>query len=94
MRQHPVGTGPFKFGKYKPNEYIKVVRNPNYSKKGQPYLDRIEYTIIRNLSTAVLALVTSGSSCSADGSIGGSGVAISSLTRAILALQVALASNP
>ena len=38
--------------------------------------------------------VTSGSSCSVDGSMDGSGVAISSLARAILALQVALASNP
>ena len=57
MRQHPVGTGPFKFVEFKPNEYIKVARNPNYWKKGRPYLDGIEYTIIRNLSTAVLAFV-------------------------------------
>ena len=57
MRQHPVGTGPFKFGEFKPNEYIKVKRNPHYWKKGRPYLDGIEYTIIRNLSTAVLAFV-------------------------------------
>jgi peptide/nickel transport system substrate-binding protein len=57
MRQHPVGTGPFKFVEFKPNEYIKVVRNPDYWKKGRPYLDGIEYTIIRNLSTAVLAFV-------------------------------------
>jgi hypothetical protein len=35
-----------------------------------------------------------GASCSVDGSIDGGGVAISFLARAILALQVALASNP
>jgi peptide/nickel transport system substrate-binding protein len=57
MRQHPIGTGPFKFVEFKPNEYIKVARNPNYWKKDRPYLDGIEYTIIRNLSTAVLAFV-------------------------------------
>src|SRR5712675_1473908 len=57
MRQHPVGTGPFKFGEFKPNEYIKVTRNPDYWKKGRPYLYGIEYTIIRNLSTAILAFV-------------------------------------
>jgi len=57
MRQHPVGTGPFKFDEFKPNEYIKVRRNPDYWKKARPYLDGIEYTIIRNLSTAVLAFV-------------------------------------
>jgi len=56
MRQHPIGTGPFKFVEFKPNEYIKVTRNPDYWKKGRPYLDGIEYTIIRNLSTAILAL--------------------------------------
>ena len=30
MRQHPIGTGPFKFVEYKPNEDIKVARNPDY----------------------------------------------------------------
>ena len=39
MRQHPIGTGPFKFVEYKPNERIKVARNPDYWKKGRPYLD-------------------------------------------------------
>src|SRR6266849_5091178 len=57
MRSHPIGTGPFKFGEFKPNEYIKVMRNPDYWKKGRPYLEGIEYTIIRNLSTAVLGFV-------------------------------------
>jgi peptide/nickel transport system substrate-binding protein len=34
-----------------------VTRNPDYWKKTRPYLDGIEYTIIRNLSTATLAFV-------------------------------------
>src|ERR1700730_4111120 len=58
LRQHPIGTGPFKFVAFKPNEYIKVTRNPDYWKKGRPYLDGIAYTIIKNLSTAVLAFVS------------------------------------
>src|SRR5215831_1579453 len=57
MRQHPVGTGPFKLAEFKPNERITMTRNPDYWKKDWPYLDGIEYTIIRNLSTAVLAFV-------------------------------------
>src|SRR5215472_5503523 len=57
MRQHPIGTGPFKFVEFKPNERIRVTRNPDYWKAGLPYLDGIEYTIIRNLSTAILAFV-------------------------------------
>ena len=57
MRAHPIGTGPFKFVEFKPNESIKVTRNPDYWKKGRPYLDGIEYTIIKNVSTGVLAFI-------------------------------------
>jgi peptide/nickel transport system substrate-binding protein len=57
MRTHPIGTGPFKFVEYKPNQYIKLVRNPDYWKQGRPYLDGIEYTIIPNRSTAILAFI-------------------------------------
>ena len=57
MRTHPIGTGPFKFVEYKANIGIKVTRNPLYWKPGRPYLDGIEYTIIPNRSTAVLAFV-------------------------------------
>jgi peptide/nickel transport system substrate-binding protein len=57
MRQHPIGTGPFKFVEFKPNEYIKVARNPDYWKPGRPYLDGIEYRIVPNRSTAILAFI-------------------------------------
>jgi len=55
MRSHPIGTGPFKFVEFKPNELIKVTRNPDYWKPGRPYLDGIEYTIIREIATRNLA---------------------------------------
>src|SRR5205085_3979491 len=57
MRTHPIGTGPFKFVEFKPNESIKVTKNSEYWKPGRPYLDGIEYTIIKNLSTAMLAFI-------------------------------------
>ena len=57
MRQHPIGTGPFKFAEFKPNERITMTRNQDYWKPGQPYLDGIEFTIIREVSTANLAFV-------------------------------------
>ena len=57
MRQHPIGTGPFKFVEFKPNQSIKVERNPDYWKPGKPYLDGIEWTIIPNRSTAILAFI-------------------------------------
>src|SRR5712692_9465978 len=42
---------------YKPNESIKLVRNTQYWKPGRPYLDGIEWTIIPNRSTAILAFI-------------------------------------
>jgi len=57
MRQHPIGTGPFKFVEFKPNQLIAVTRNPDYWKPGHPYLDGIEWTIIKDLSTRTLAFV-------------------------------------
>jgi len=57
MRSQPIGTGPFKLVEFKPNEGIKVARNPDYWKKGRPYLDGIDYTIIKNPSTRVLAFI-------------------------------------
>jgi peptide/nickel transport system substrate-binding protein len=57
MRTHPIGTGPYKFVEFKQNESIKLARNENYWRKGLPYLDGIEFTIISNRATAVLAFV-------------------------------------
>src|ERR1700746_3467481 len=57
MRTHPIGTGPFKFVEFKANESIKLTKNTDYWKKGLPYLDGIEYTIIPNRSTAILAFI-------------------------------------
>ena len=57
MRQHPIGTGPFKFVEFKPNESIKVAKNPDYWKPGLPYLDGIEYTVSRNRSTVILSFI-------------------------------------
>jgi peptide/nickel transport system substrate-binding protein len=57
MRTKPVGTGPFKFVEYKRNEVIKLARNPDYWKKGRPYLDAIEVRIVPSRSTRILAFV-------------------------------------
>jgi peptide/nickel transport system substrate-binding protein len=59
MRQHPIGTGPFKFVEFKPNEHILVTRNPDYWKPGLPYLDGIEWVIIKNMSTRTLSFIAS-----------------------------------
>src|ERR1041385_7793819 len=58
MRQKPIGTGPFTFVEFKPNEYIKVVSTPDYWKKARPYLDGIEWTITSNQATGQLAFLS------------------------------------
>ena len=58
MRTKPLGTGPFRFVEFKRNEVIKLARNPDYWKKGRPYLDAIEVRIIASRSTRILAFVS------------------------------------
>ncbi len=44
-RTHVVGTGPFMLKEFKRDVSITWVKNPNYWRKGRPYLDGIEVTI-------------------------------------------------
>ena len=40
---HPVGTGPFVFQEWIPNDHFTATANPNYWRKGMPYLSQITY---------------------------------------------------
>jgi peptide/nickel transport system substrate-binding protein len=52
-----IGTGPYKMnGPYVPNSRISYVRNPDYWKKGLPYLDGINYQIITDEQARIAAL--------------------------------------
>lgn len=45
-KEHPVGTGPFKFESFEIDVHLKFVKNDNYWQPGKPYLDRIDmYTV-------------------------------------------------
>ena len=57
MRTKPIGTGPFKFVEYRLNESMRMERNPDYWKKGLPYLDAIVYQIVPNRATRMLGFV-------------------------------------
>jgi peptide/nickel transport system substrate-binding protein len=57
MRTKPIGTGPFRFVEYRLNESMKLERNPDYWKKGLPYLDGIEYRIVPNRATRMLGFI-------------------------------------
>ena len=54
--RRPVGTGPFKFREHRRGSYLIVERNPNYWKKGLPYLDRIVSKVFPNAAARIAAL--------------------------------------
>ena len=56
LPRHPVGTGPFTLAKWEQNNVIVLERNPQYFKPGLPYLDRIEYRIMKDGVTRAAAL--------------------------------------
>lgn len=53
--QTPIGTGPFKFKEWKKGSHIVLVRNPDYWKKGQPYLDEIVFRVIPDAASRAVA---------------------------------------
>ena len=55
--RHPIGTGPFKFDSWKTNEYIRLVRNPDYY-LGPPWLDSVVFRVLPDPLTLRLAFET------------------------------------
>ncbi|MGH8055783.1 MAG: ABC transporter substrate-binding protein, partial [Candidatus Entotheonellia bacterium] len=53
---HPTGTGPFKLARWESNQIIVLEKNPDYFKQGLPYLDRIEFKIMKDGITRATAL--------------------------------------
>jgi peptide/nickel transport system substrate-binding protein len=51
-----IGTGPFMLESYTPKIKSRLVRNPDYFRKGAPYFDAIETTIIEDPSTRIASL--------------------------------------
>jgi peptide/nickel transport system substrate-binding protein len=61
MRQHPTGTGAFKFESYTSGLSFTVVRNPDYWGTDEygnklPYLDKIEYICVSYIMTRMMSL--------------------------------------
>lgn len=61
----PIGTGPFKIVKYERGQHIIADRNPDYWRKGFPYLDRIVWKFIPDKAAAAVALETNSVDLSA-----------------------------
>jgi ABC-type transport system substrate-binding protein len=56
---NPVGTGPFIFQEWVPNDHFTATKNPNYWRTGMPYLDSITYRPIPD-ADQILASLNSG----------------------------------
>lgn len=52
----PIGTGPFAFVSYKPQEGLVLKKNADYWQQGLPYLDEVTFKIITSGDTALMEL--------------------------------------
>ena len=52
----PVGTGPFKYVEYVPNQHLILERNPDYWQEGLPYLDSDVFRIMSDPNSRFAAL--------------------------------------
>jgi len=56
LRNHPVGTGPFRFVEWVPDSHIKLKRFDDYFLKGQPYLDEVVFKVMPDPAAKLAAL--------------------------------------
>ncbi|MGA2605510.1 MAG: ABC transporter substrate-binding protein [Verrucomicrobiia bacterium] len=56
-QRHPVGTGPFRFVEWVPNERIVLDANPDYW-DGKPQIDRLIFKVVPDSSTRLIQLQT------------------------------------
>jgi peptide/nickel transport system substrate-binding protein len=59
FKTRAVGSGPFKLKNYVRGSYVEMERNPDYWKKGLPYLDGLTYFVITDTSARTTALRSS-----------------------------------
>jgi ABC-type transport system substrate-binding protein len=56
----PIGTGPFIYSQWQPNEFFTATRNPNYWRTGLPYLDSITFKPIPDTTARESTLRSGG----------------------------------
>jgi peptide/nickel transport system substrate-binding protein len=57
-RKNANGTGPYRLKRIQRGSFIEMERNPNYWKKGLPYLDGIKYFMIKDTSARAKSVRT------------------------------------
>jgi peptide/nickel transport system substrate-binding protein len=58
LNANPIGSGPFKFVSYEPRQAILFEKNPDYFEKGKPYVDKMEYRIIPDITALTNAVIS------------------------------------
>jgi ABC-type transport system substrate-binding protein len=56
VRLQASGTGPFTVAEFRPNQILRLRRNPNYWQQGLPYLDEIVYRVVDDINTRATML--------------------------------------
>jgi peptide/nickel transport system substrate-binding protein len=56
LESKPVGTGPFVFDAYTPNQQLSLKANPDYYEEGEPYLDTVVFKFFKDQSSLTSAL--------------------------------------
>ena len=59
LQKQPVGTGPFKFKEWQPNNFIALDKHAGYWRQGAPKLDGVKFNIVPESATRQVG-VTSG----------------------------------
>jgi peptide/nickel transport system substrate-binding protein len=54
--QHPTGTGPYTLKEWIPGKHVILEKNPHYFKPGLPYLDTLEFRVMKDPLTASAAI--------------------------------------
>lgn len=54
--KHPIGTGPYQFVSYTPQQSVVLQKNKTYWQKGLPHLDKVTYKIEADTNALVLDL--------------------------------------
>lgn len=57
LKKDIIGTGPFMLKEYVLGSHIRLVRNPNYFRKGLPYLDEVYYRIMPDGGSVLAAFL-------------------------------------
>lgn len=58
IANEPIGTGPFKFVRYRPSDRVELVKNPDYHVPGTPKLDAVVLRIMPETAAQVSAIQT------------------------------------